>query len=43
MSKPRGWFIQALAVTTNHAEATPATGIGRPTRRWARGENRSQP
>ena len=40
---PVGWFIQALAVTTNQAEATPATTTGTPVRRWARGESRSHP
>ena len=40
---PAGWFIQALAVTTNQAEATPATTIGTPVRRWTLGERRSHP
>ena len=40
---PVGWFIQALAVTTNQADATPATTMGRPVRRWTRGDRRSQP
>ena len=30
MSKPVGWFIQALAVTTKKALATPASTIGTP-------------
>ena len=41
--KPAGWFIQALAVTTNQAEATPATTIGTPVSRCTRGDRRSQP
>ena len=42
-SNPRGWFIQALAVTTKKAEATPATTMGRPDSRCVRGGSRSQP
>jgi hypothetical protein len=41
--KPCGLFIHALAQTTKNAESTPATKIGTPAIRCARGESRSQP
>ena len=41
--KPRGTFIQALAVTMKKAEATPETATGTPESQCARGESRSQP
>ena len=41
--KPRGTFIQALAVTMKNAEPIPASAIGKPLSQCARGERRSQP
>src|SRR5690348_15305144 len=41
--KPVGAFIQALAVTTNQAEAVPPRTMGSEQSQWARGERRSQP
>jgi hypothetical protein len=41
-SKPRGWFIQALAATTKKAPATPEITIGTPQSRCRRGGSRSQ-
>src|SRR5207302_11457030 len=41
--KPLGLFIQALAVTTNHADAAPLTVSGTAHTQCARGDSRSQP
>ena len=41
--KPTGVCIQAFAVTTNHALATPDTAIGTPDHQCCHGESRSQP
>ena len=42
-ANPVGWFIQPLTEMTNSDPATPATAIGMPARKCARGRSRSQP
>jgi hypothetical protein len=41
-SKPRGWFLQALAATTENAPAIPAIPMGTAASMWALGGSRSQ-
>jgi hypothetical protein len=41
-SKPLGWFIQALAATTENAPATPAITIGTAVSMCAFGGSRSR-
>ncbi len=41
--KPAGVFIQALAITTNTAEAAPLAATISPAAMWARRPMRSQP
>jgi hypothetical protein len=41
--KPVGWFIHPFTAMTNSDPATPATAIGIPDRKCARGGSRSQP
>ena len=43
ISKPRGVFIQALAMTTKTAEAAPLTATITPAKTCARAEMRFQP
>jgi len=40
---PVGWFIQALTEMTNSEPVIPASAIGRPDKKCARGRRRSQP
>ena len=40
---PAGWFIQALAATTENVPPMPDRATGMPLSRWARGERRRQP
>ena len=41
--KPCGWFIQALAATTEKAPPMPVITIGTPDQKWAQPLSRFQP
>ena len=43
MSKPCGWFIQALAAITESAPITPAITIGTPVQKCFQPSSRSHP
>jgi len=42
-SKPSGWFIQALALTTAKAPPIPVTTMGTPDQKCAQSPSRFQP
>ncbi len=41
--KPSGWFIQALAATTDSVPPMPATTIGTPVQKCGHGRSRFHP
>ena len=43
ISKPPGWFIQALAESTMNAPPSPKNGIGTPLQKCAQGLRRVHP